>query len=480
MSRRHFFLGVILASIVGALVSASVVMYYIQNQLDANTLNTSIAEHQQQVSFTNYSDSALIVPKGLNFMHAAESTIAGVVHIRATYSVGENSLNPLEGIFKSPAQSSGSGVIISDNGYIVTNNHVIEDANEIEVVLNDNRSYYGKIIGTDPTTDLALLKINATQLNFVPYGNSDQLKHGEWVLAVGNPFDLNSTVTAGIVSAKARNIGILRDKNNLQIESFIQTDAAVNPGNSGGALVNLKGELIGINTAIATPTGNYTGYSFAVPVSLVKKVMDDLLMYGEVQRGLLGIRIRDVDAQLAEATNLNVVNGVFVSDVNDHSAAEDAGIEQGDVIVAINDLPVNNVSELQELVARNRPGDEIKVTYLRNNKSAETNAILKDFEGNATVTEKTYNKVIEGAVFRDLTVEELEANEIKHGVKIETLQEGKWKEAGIKEGFIITRIDKLAVANIRDLNNILENKTGGILVEGLYPDGDRGVFGMDW
>lgn len=479
MSRRQFFIGVLLASVFGAIISSSIILSYLKDENNQKSYN-SIVERQKSVALTNYSDSNIVVPKGLNFMHAAEKAVTGVVHIRALYGSGDRSMNPLEGFFRNAPQSSGSGVIITDDGYVVTNNHVIDEANEIEVILNDNRSYLAKVIGTDPTTDLALIKIDAANLNFIPYGNSDNLRHGEWVLAVGNPFDLNSTVTAGIVSAKARNIGILRDKNNLQIESFIQTDAAVNPGNSGGALVNLNGDLIGINTAIATPTGNYAGYSFAVPVSLVKKVIDDLLEFGEVQRGLLGIRIGDVNARLAEQQGLSVVNGVFISQVNENSAAEEAGLEQGDVIVAINGIDVTNVSELQEMVARNRPGDEVLVSYYRGNKKAQVTATLKDFEGNTTLSKRTFDRTIEGAVFEELSIEQLETNGITHGIKIESIDEGKWKEAGLKAGFIITSIDKLAVTNLEDLNQILENKDGGILVEGLYPDGERGVFGMDW
>lgn len=479
MSRRQFFFGVVLASVLGALISSSLILSYVKEDDNQKSYN-SIIERQRQVALTNYSDSAIIIPKGLNFMHAAEKAVTGVVHIRALYGTGDRSSNPLEGFFRNPSQSSGSGVIISDDGFIVTNNHVIDEANEIEVILNDNRSYLAKVIGTDPTTDLALIKIDAIDLSFIPYGSSDNLRFGEWVLAVGNPFDLNSTVTAGIVSAKARNIGILRDKNNLQIESFIQTDAAVNPGNSGGALVNLNGELIGINTAIATPTGNYAGYSFAVPVSLVKKVIDDLLEFGEVQRGLLGIRIGDVDARLAEYQDLSVVNGVFISQVNENSAAEEAGLEEGDVIVAINGTNVTNVSELQEMVARNRPGDDVVVSYYRGNEKSQVTATLKDFEGNITLTKRTFDRTIAGAVFEELSIDQLEANGLTHGIKIASIDEGKWKEVGLKEGFIITSIDKLAVTSIEDLNQILENKNGGILVEGLYPDGERGVFGMDW
>jgi S1-C subfamily serine protease len=281
----------------------------------------------------------------------------------------------------------------------VTNYHVIEEANSIEVVMNNNQHFFAKVVGSDPTTDLALLKIKSKNLPFIRYGNSDEIVPGQWVLAIGNPFDLNSTVTAGIVSAKARNIGILRDKNNLQIESFIQTDAAVNPGNSGGALVNLKGELIGINSAIATATGGYAGYSFAIPESLVRKIMDDLLEYGKVQRGLLGVQITDVNASLSERRKLSVVQGVFVSRVNEGSAAEKSGLLEGDVIVAIDGHMANSVSELQEQVARHRPGQTVKVKFIRQEKEKQVNVVLKSYEGSTMPEKKEIKSTIEGSDF---------------------------------------------------------------------------------
>src|SRR5690606_17395204 len=276
-------------------------------------------------------------------------------------------MDPLEEFFgfRNPRQQTpregrgfGSGVIISEDGYIVTNNHVIDNASTVTIALEDNRRYTGRVIGTDPTTDLALLKIDETNLPFVQFGNSDDAQIGEWVLAVGNPFNLNSTVTAGIISAKARNIGILRDENNnLQVESFIQTDAVVNRGNSGGALVNLAGELIGINTAIASTTGTFSGYSFAVPSSIVKKVMDDLLEFGTVQRGLLGIQIQDVSPELEEflEKEIKAIRGVYVASVGEGSGGEEAGLKEGDVIIGIDDEPTYHTSRLQELVARKRP-----------------------------------------------------------------------------------------------------------------------------
>lgn len=424
-------------------------------------------------------DTPYNVPHHLNFLSTANKAVAGVVHIRTGYGPGVFSLNPLQH-YDRPVHSSGSGVIISDDGYIVTNNHVIEDATNIEVVMNNNQRYYAKLVGADASTDLALLKIKANNLPFVPYGDSDKVQPGEWVLAIGNPFDLNSTVTAGIVSAKARNIGILQEKTGLSVEAFIQTDAAVNPGNSGGALVNLAGELIGVNTAIATSTGSYQGYSFAIPVSLVKKVMDDLLEFGRVQRGLLGINIGDVDAVRAEQWNLPVTQGVFIQNVLPGSAAEDSGLLPGDVIVAIDHHIVNSVSELQEWVARNRPGHEIVVTYLRGGTKKDVKARLKNGQGKETVERKEIKHALEGARFEDVPYRELARLMLDGGVKVIDVDAGKWKKAGVRKDFIIAFIDKVPVDNVEDLNRIMDYKKGGVLVEGYYPDGEKGTYGMEW
>jgi serine protease Do len=477
MKRTIFILVVILAASIGGIIGSFVTMRFFDF---SNTTYTSI-EKRQQSMLTSYSgDSIYRIPKELNFLGTTKGVIPGVVHIRTSYGPGDFSLNPLESFFEMPSRSSGSGVIISDDGFIVTNNHVIEDASNIEVVMNNNQRYYAKLVGTDPTTDLALLKIRAKNLPFIKYGDSDRITPGEWVLAVGNPFDLNSTVTAGIISAKARNIGILRDRNNLQVEAFIQTDAAVNPGNSGGALVNLKGELIGINTAIATSSGSYQGYSFAIPVSLVKKVMDDLLEFGRVQRGLLGIQIADLNASLAEELKINTSQGVIINRVNANSAASDAGLRMHDVIVGIDGHPVTSVSELQELVARNRPGAEIKVDFLRGGAQKQLNVKLKNSDGNEVMSKRELREEWSGAIIEDVPFKELAELQLEGGVRLKTIEDGKWKEAGVKDGYIISHIDKIPVDNLEDLNQILDFKKGGILVEGFYPDGQKGVFGIDW
>jgi len=477
MNRSLLIFSVIVAAFVGAVLG---IIFSIRYMDLLSPAYNSVQEHQAS-AFVNYGrDSGNYTQKALHFENAAQLITPAVVHIRTTYGSGEFSLNPLKQYLNPPARSSGSGVILTDDGYIVTNNHVIEDATRIEIVMNNNQRFYAKLVGKDPSTDLALLKIKARNLPFVKYGDSDKITPGEWVLAIGNPFDLNSTVTAGIISAKARNIGILRDRNNLQVESFIQTDAAVNPGNSGGALVNLSGELIGINSAIATSTGNYAGYSFAIPVSLVKKIVDDLLEFGEVQRGLLGVQIIDVSAELAESRSLDVVQGVYITRVNSGSAAEISGMEPGDVIIAIDNHPVNTVSELQEWVARNRPGQKITVTFIRDGNEKSVDTILKNFEGSDEVQKKEIQFEIEGATFEDVPYKTLTRLNIDGGILVKELMDGKWKKAGIRTGFIITHIDKVPVDNVEDLNRTMDFKSGGILVEGMYGKNQPEVYGVDW
>lgn len=476
MRRILIILAVVVAAFIGAITGAVMTLRYTESLPDY----ASIEKHQD-LTFTRMGlDSAHRITIEPNFQFAASQVTPAVVGVHTTYGLGDFSTNQLELLYNRRARPSGSGVIISDDGYVVTNNHVIEDATRVEIVMSNNERYYAKIIGKDPSTDLALLKIKAKNLPFLGYGNSDLTSTGEWVLAVGNPFDLASTVTAGIISAKARNIGILRDRNNLQIESFIQTDAAVNPGNSGGALVNLKGELIGINSAIATTTGGYAGYSFAIPVNLVKKIMDDLLEFGVVQRGLLGVQIEDVTAELAEDENLDVLKGVLVKRVNIGSAAEESGIASGDVITAIDGREVSRVSELQEMVARHRPGHTIHVTYRRNGKEKTINTILKNIEGLESIVRPEVLFTIEGATLEDLPYNELRTKNLDGGVLIRALESGKWKKAGIETGFIITHIDKVTVDNVEDLNRILSYKSGGILVEGITRNGDNGAYGVTW
>ncbi len=475
MKRSLLILLVACAAFIGAIIGSIITLKYV----DVGGY-TSI-EERQNLTFANYTpdSSRKIYTAPINFEAAAKRVTPAVVHIRIIYGGGKFSINALDNYFNPRAHSSGSGVIISDDGYVVTNHHVIEGANSIEVILNNNQRFFAKLVGQDPSTDLALLKIKARNLPFVKYGDSDQVIPGEWVLAIGNPFNLNSTVTAGIVSAKARNIGILEERNNLQVESFIQTDAAVNPGNSGGALVNLHGELIGINSAIATATGTYSGYSFAIPINLAKKIMDDLLEFGEVQRGLLGVQIGDVNPGLADQLNLSVTQGVLISSINNGSAAKAAGMEAGDVIVAIDKHPIASVSELQEWVARKRPGQSVMVSYLRDNQPQEISVRLKNFEGSEEVRKKPVNYEIEGALLEEVPYSKLVELNLDGGVLVKEVSSGKWQKAGMTENFIITHIDKVAIDNVRDLNRAMEMKEGGVLIEG-FRNGEKKAIGMEW
>ncbi len=415
--------------------------------------------------------------------YAAENSVHAVVHVKViskenvtTYS------NPFYDWFygdryqrQQPRirEGSGSGVIITDDGYIVTNNHVIDQADEIKVVLNDKREYEAKLVGTDKTTDIALLKIEEKDLPHLKVGNSDALKLGEWVLAVGNPFNLTSTVTAGIVSAKGRNIGI--NQADMSIESFIQTDAAVNPGNSGGALVNMNGELVGINTAIASQTGSYTGYSFAIPSAIVQKVIADLKEYGQVQRALLGVSIGDVNAQVADKFGLDKIEGVFVAGLSPDGAAEEAGLKAEDVILSVDGINVNSVAELQEQVGKHRPGDVVKILIKRDNKSKPYNVTLRNMHGDTEILTTDANEFL-GAKFDNVTENERYKLRINQGIKITELSRGKLKDAGLSEGFIITQVNKQEVNGVNDFIAIVKKAKGGIFIEGVYPNGERAYF----
>ena len=444
----------------------------------------TIKEEQPYKYANMFADGEANMP---DLTFAAEKSVHTVVHI-ATQSMrggGWSSGNPFFDEFfglrrnQEPrlAEGFGSGVIISDDGYIVTNNHVIERAQKIKVILNDKREYEARLIGTDPSTDIAVLKIEAESLPYLAYGDSDDLKLGEWVLAVGNPFNLTSTVTAGIVSARARNLGINEDQ--FSIESFIQTDAAVNPGNSGGALVNQQGNLVGINTAIASRTGSYSGYSFAVPVSIVGKVVEDLKEFGEVQRALLGVNIGDVTAAVAEEYDLETVEGVFVGGVTENGAAREAGIKEGDVIISVEGVRVNSSAELQEKISQFRPGDDVKIVVKRNGDRKQFNVTLRNRHGDTQIVRD--NVTVLGAMFDQVSQAEMRNLEIENGIKITKLNSGKLKDAGLDEGFIITHVNKKPIFEVNDFKREIGNARGGILVEGVYPNGELAyfVFGVD-
>lgn len=477
-------LGTFLVACLGGAVTLGVFTLVVKNT------PKSIQEKQDAVAFARVSNSNDV--PSFDFTAPSKVATPAVVHIKTTVEVASNGGGGLD-LFEffgegqipdmQPGGGSGSGVVITNDGYIATNNHVIDGATTIEVVLQDKRSFNAELVGRDPSTDLALLKIDAKDLPFLHFGNSDNVQVGQWVLAVGNPFNLTSTVTAGIVSAKGRNINLLRDQNNqYAIENFIQTDAAVNPGNSGGALVNMNGELVGINTAIASRTGSFSGYSFAVPVNIVKKVMDDILKYGEVQRGFLGIEITDVTATLAEDKGIKEIKGVYVNKVNEGGAADKAGIKGGDVVIKVGDVDVNSSSELQEQVSRFHPGDKVSVTVNRNGKEMVLTPILKNREGTTEILKKseTADKAmaIKGIELEKITTADKDKYEIKNGVKISKITSGAFKNARVPQGFIITHIDKKPIYTLTEAQRLLQNKAGGVLIEGVNPDGSEGVYGL--
>lgn len=439
-----------------------------------------------------------------DFTYAAEVSTPAVVHIKAS-AMRQSQQRGMDifdlfgedfGMRRGGPQkqeSSGSGVIVSPDGYIVTNNHVVEGAEELEVVMSNKRTYKAKVIGTDPSTDIAVIQIPAKDLPALAFGSSDAIKVGEWVVAVGNPFNLESTVTAGIVSAKGRGIGILNQnqRNNSRqgasdtpLESFIQTDAVVNPGNSGGALVNLKGELIGINTAIASPTGSYAGYAFAVPSSLVKKVSSDIIKFGGVQRGYIGIIPEELDSKKAEQYDVKVSTGIYVQGFGESSsAAKDAGLKVGDVITKVDGIEVDSDPKFRELVARKRPGESVVLTVNRNGSVKDYSVILRNREGGKDII-KTEEADIAlnslGAQFSDLNsreVQRLQRANINGGVKVTAMEAGKLARVGVEEGFVITKVNDKVVRSVKELKAALAEKKGGrVQMEGLYLDYPEDVY----
>ena len=420
-----------------------------------------------------------------DFETAASVSVHAVVHIKSEFQKKSLVYDDFFQFFNnapreyiSPYSAMGSGVIVSPEGYIVTNNHVVQDAVNVTVTLNDKREYKATVVGTDPSTDLAVIRIDENNLPFLAYGNSDDVKIGEWVLAVGNPFNLTSTVTAGIVSAKARDINILGSKG--AVESFIQTDAAINPGNSGGALVNTRGELIGINAAIASGTGYYTGYSFAIPVNIVKKVVEDFTKFGKIQRAYLGVYYREIDDQFAKDNKLSSLSGVYVEDVVNGGSAEKAGIKSGDIILSVQGKPVNGKSELMEVVSQLSPGDKITVSVLRDNKQLDLPVILVSENQNVQVALNNNKVLIYGATFEPLSEKDKMRFRLTSGYKITRVEPGKFNSVGIKPGFILLNINHKQVGSAEDLKEVLTSKERGLQLEGIYPDGMRAIYGLSW
>lgn len=483
----------LLFGFIGGCLAIFLFIEYIQsNEVPEKKVNSNqlIDGNRQSAPALRASYSGLA---SVDFKDASKKTINSVVHVTTKVVQTTFQRDIFQEFFYGPGaggkeykqfgEGAGSGVIVSSEGYIVTNNHVIENASEIEVILNDNSKYTATVVGTDPATDIAVIKIEATDLPAIALGNSDDLAIGEWVLAVGNPFNLTSTVTAGIVSAKARNINLLNNpnKNVVPIESFIQTDAAVNPGNSGGALVNTTGALVGINTAIASQTGSYSGYSFAVPVNLVQKVMRDLIDYGIVQRGYLGVQIADITQELKTENNMPNLKGVYIARVLEDGSASKAGLEDGDVILKIGTKPVNSSAALQEEIGKMRPGDKVSVT-LRNNKGnvITKEILLRNKEGLTKLISKEEVKknVALGASFQELSEADKRSLKIEYGVKIKTIGPGKLKSIGLSEGIIITKLNNEPIKNVEQLTKKLNDSNRGILLEIMSESGKRDYVGF--
>ncbi len=477
----------VVVACLGAIIALVVYDAVKDNKSSGGVVDTVIYKQELPVQQTDYTPVAAVT--GPDFRMAAEMSVNAVVHIRTTFvsksRVYDDFFGQLYEFFEGrPYQGQsrafvgyGSGVIISNDGYIVTNNHVVQGSSGIEVTLNDKRKLTASLIGNDPTTDLALIKVDGDDLPFLQYGNSDNLQIGEWVLAVGNPFNLTSTVTAGIVSAKARNINILGSAS--AIESYIQTDAAVNRGNSGGALVNTKGELVGINAAIASNSGSYEGYSFAIPVNLASKVVDDFMQFGEIQRAYIGVRIGEVDEETANENDLDRIGGVLIASVSENGGADQAGLRSGDIIMNIDGYEINSVSELLEVVGQHRPGDKVIIDIVRNGDKRQFYVELKNERGTtdlvASNEEFTNNEL--GVVLKKVTIDK---DNYSEGLKVTQINEGTLKLGGVREGFVITSVNGIRVRSQPELENVLQNNSEStIRLEGIYPNGMKVIYSFE-
>lgn len=490
MGIKNLFFGT--AVVVASAAVASITTYKVieRNNKVEITETKTIGLPIQQAAFTQPSTPQQYI----DLTDAADKSIHAVVHIKSTQNSKTQTIRRAPDIYDfffgdgmgrqqeirtQPRVGFGSGVILTEDGYIVTNHHVIDNADVIDVTLNDNRSFKGRLIGSDENTDLALIKIEVDEkLPALPVGNSDDLKIGEWVLAVGNPFNLTSTVTAGIVSAKARTLGVY----NGGIESFIQTDAAINQGNSGGALVNARGELVGINSVLTSPTGSYAGYGFAIPTSIMTKVVNDLKEYGTVQRAILGIMGGTVTSELAEEKDLGTVDGVYVSEVMADGGAQEAGIEVGDVIIAVDGTKIKNMAQMQEVFTKHQPGDKVKITVLRKKKEKELDVVLKNVQGNTNVVKNADLDML-GATFKELDEKELRLYKISYGLKVLDVSKGRFADAGIKKGFIIQKVNNTPMKSIDDIQKAIKQANASsdqvLFIAGVTPSGKRAYYSVD-
>ena len=485
---------VFMAAVLGSLITVGA-LEWVEKDDDKVMVNYTSSIPLSKVAYTVDEEGNAVA---LDFTVAAEMVMPAVVHIRSTYTGPERPQYEIPEAFKEffgpmlpqqpqgprQAQAAGSGVIINSEGYIVTNNHVVNDADEVEVALYDGRIYQAKIIGTDPDTDIAVVKIEEEDLPFLSFVDSNKAKVGEWVLAVGNPFNLNSTVTAGIISALGRSINIL-DRNTEQgstaIESFIQTDAAINPGNSGGALVNLQGGLLGINTAIASPTGAYSGYGFAVPANIASKVVEDLIEFGVVQRGWLGVSITSVNRQVVEERDLEVNSGALVSAFAEESSAKESGLKEGDVVVKIDDKPIRSNTDLIEYIGTRRPGDKVKITVNRDGKELTFPVVLKSREGKIGPIRPEDRSVAEALGMQLEEVDEavLDQLGLERGIEVKSLGKGALaRYTDVREGFVITKVNDRPVESVEEFNEIIENKRPGelIILSGIYKQNPRNEY----
>ena len=486
-SKRIF--GTLLIAIVGSLIGIG-----IYSRLDHSKTIIVQKGAQAPVQYTGLPAATFSAP---DFRLAAEKSVRAVVHVKVVSQVKQYGYGSIQDyLFNNPRQMNremtgfGSGVIIDNEGHIVTNNHVIEGSNSIEVTLNDGRVLKASIVGRDPQTEVAVIKIKADNLQFLNFGNSNELEVGDWVLAVGNPFNLTSTVTAGIVSAKSRgDMNIIGNssrnpytqQNSNQprtgIESFIQTDAAVNPGNSGGALVNLQGELVGINTAIESETGSYVGYSFAIPATIVRKAVSDIIEFGEVQRAGIGIQGRTVIPEDVDKQNLKVNQGVIILDITQDGGAQKAGLKSGDVIIALDGKKISSMGDLQEQIIPRHPGDQVTVTVNRKGEEKELPVTLKTLTGETKTVGSSEFWAYLGADLEKVSDKDLEKLNIDGGVRVTKIHDGKFKDAGIPEGFVITNINRAPVQDVQDVKSYIERiPKGGVFIEGVGPDGKNDYY----
>lgn len=481
----------LLPVVLTAAITSVTTLFGIDHFKNKNNFFTENSRSALPVNFASYNaDIAAANAKAApDFQLAAESSVKAVVHIKTTINartvVARDPISEMFGgdmlrQFRTPEQmGSGSGVVISPDGYIVTNNHVISGTDQIIVTFDDRKTAKAKLIGTDPSSDLAVLKIEENNLPYIEFGNSDDVHLGQWVLAVGYPLTLDATVTAGIVSAKSRSIGINATKSRTAIESFIQTDAAVNPGNSGGPLVNAAGQLVGINSAIASPTGSYAGYSYAIPANIVKKVASDIIQYGAVQRAYLGIETRDfknANPQEISKYGLDKNDGLYVARVAEKSGAMSAGIKEGDFITAVNNVKVSTYPQLTEQLSPFKPGDHVSVTYLRSGKSITTNVELKNINNTTDVVKEKAIAQMLGASFRSLTAQEQQKFKISGGVQITDLGNGLLaQQTNIRKGFIVSGVNGNPVKDAETLDQLLSSHDGAVQLEGFYP-GSNGMY----